>query len=221
MKRCTYLLLVVLVVAVCTSSASAARIYTDGAGDGYIHFIAPVYSMGPYTADSVVDLSNFSCWLPNPDWGYEPCLCQGYCEGVLIFDLTSLRGKTLSPGGATLNVYANLQTGSWRLRHCTEDYGSSVFFPHFGAGQVVTSLPLMSAAGWIRLDVTSCLQQDINNGLDNSAFIIAYSSGVGTGSYWASESGTGPYLEVPEPGTILALLCSLSGLGCLAWRKKR
>lgn len=223
MRCCTLLILAVLAAALCTS-ASAARIYTTPSGDGAIETVIEVPSMGIRSTASVVDLSSFTITLPDPNWGFEPHACNGFRVGIFVFDTRSLAGRTLAPGSATLKVYGQLDTAGWNWQHCSQDWGPDVSYGHMYSRTGAVVAPVVNTPGWISLDVTAWLQQDINNGFNNSAFALAPTSQYAslTGKFWASESGTGPYLEVvPEPSCILGLLCGLGGLGALAWRRAR
>ena len=122
---------------------------------------------------------------------------------------------------ATLHIRGKL--GSWAstascfaVYSLPTDLAQPLWYLGLYAGSINLDLP---SDGWGCVDVTDCLRQAKGFGAPFLGFVVGSLPYYDDGSHvHASESGEGPYMEVvPEPSTVLALLC---GLGGLAWRRK-
>ncbi len=185
------------------------RLYTSGKMDGYAlrdWWTNPNY-YNVNTDGETIDVyhDGGSRWLT---------------RGIVIFDIRSLAGKTLQPGSATLNFYSNGFNGC-DLQHFDYDPGPEVLTGYAQAGGPSVGA-LTGNTGWQVVDVTAFLQSAINRGQQYDGYIFAATVNYGGGSLFASEDrlGRGAFISVvPEPASLTALLCGLSGV--LALRRRR
>jgi len=257
-RICAFLMVVVLAGALCTS-ASAIIVHTQGYGDAciqkdyyYSHY--GEFVSGPSTSYTLNNRSAGALGVNSEEqymdygfMGYSTTELDNYA--VMIFEIAGLSGKTLSANSAKLWFDVVDLSGGYPFRmgytwfHGNVDLGPDVtvghgtgsstefsnYAPDYPEGWPSDPIP---APGWLSINVTQQIQQDINRGFSYSTFMFHANMifGAGDGSdvshfynsatIGASEGGNGAYLAVPEPGSIAGLLCGLGGLAGFARRKR-
>jgi len=206
----TLLVTCALAASLVPSPALALRVYTTGAADGYAgRSWYGWYGSGAETGEATVRFWHDSS---NRESG----------RGMVIFDISSLAGVTLTPGSARLNFYS-LGIGGVHLQHYGADPGSQVV-AGFSQASGAEIAYLNVGEGWQSFDVTDHLNGDIAGNFQRAGFIFNADNFCG-GSIAAHEGGLDrvAYLEVavPEPGSLLAIASGIIGLAGAARRSRR
>lgn len=139
---------------------------------------------------------------------------------VLEFPLASLAGGL--PGAVTLNVYFEQVDDAWgvqKISYVGGDDGVVDTRDWMTIGQAVASLPGGFTTGWFSADVTSSVQDALDNHYDYAVFSIRSDGWPTSAVIRASEyAGYSPNLTVvPEPAALAAIVLA----GAAGLRRRR
>ncbi len=208
------IILIAMALVLCATSAFASpvplRLYPTGEGDGY----AGRSWYGWYGSWADTGGTNVSFWHngENRESG----------RGMVIVNISSLAGKTLSPNSASFNFYSYGINGT-SLQFYGGDPGSAVAAGFSQAGGSEIAFLNGVGEGWQRHDVTSYLQSGIDAGWNNVGLIFNVVWNMNGGNVGAVEgpAGSTSYIEVvPEPSSLLALVSGITGLAGFVLRRR-
>ena len=165
-------------------------------------------------------------------WGTSDSVIQE--TAYLQFDLSSVPAGTLI-GSATLNLYVteihygdDSPSGGWIKHVANSSSANGLASQKLGGSEIVVEMK-DQPTGWMALDVTSFIQNDMANGYSYAAFSGNY-NGSGyfrnSGFSFVSADATSdqPYLSittVPEPAATTAAIMILAGIFVLCRRRVR
>lgn len=193
-------------------------------GDGYFHNESGS-SYDYWDGTSTVNKVHYEFW------GSSDSVIQR--TAYLQFDLSSVPAGA-QIGSATLNLYvteihygSDSPSGGWIKHVANSSSATGLASQKLGGNEIVVEMK-DQPAGWMSLDVSTFIQNDIANGYSYAAFSGNYN---GSGyfrnsgfSFVSADTATDqPYLSittVPEPGVTAAAIALMTGLFALRHQRR-
>lgn len=214
------LCLAILCLAFVASPASAVRIYTPAAGDGYVE-----YRQNWGDVSWAVVSNSSAITVDNSGDGYRYSTIK---KGCIEIPISSLSSWGFSGAQFTLSFFvlsADTYDGVGLYGGRYEEDGV-ITQDDYNLGNCVGLANLMNTTGWVNIDVTSYIRAQLTSGYSWASFRFQSPAWYNTLSLAAAEDaqGRGSFLEatpVPEPSSLLALVAGISGLGGMIIRRRK
>ena len=197
-----------MLASLCVASIASGEIITlTSAGDGYYNRVNPNIYSGYYDTDTTNPVS-YSFWGTSDSLQIN----TSYVE----FNISSLAGRTVMD--ATLNIYltgayfTGSTTSAGTIDHVSNSSGANGSASQRLGGDQLVYTVISDPVGWLTVDITAMLQNDINNGYSYCCFSFDpnttgdYSNRNAGFSFASADAASNqPYLVVPEPASTAAL----------------